>query len=163
MHLDRPLARRTDILSRDVDDDLVAYDLRHGVAHSLNATTAFVYRRADGDSSLDDIATLMASGLRWIAVVPALTGLALAAAPERYDVFVDREGVGAMVRGRDGSLSLLGKPSRFVVEQWLRADGDSRNPKDKSLRVGTHCDGAGCVARAADGRSIALDQDSLAI
>jgi competence protein ComEC len=68
-----------------------------------------------------------------------------------------------MVRGPDGNLVLLGKPSRFVVEQWLRADGDSRNPKDKSLRLGTHCDGAGCVAKTADGRSIALDQDIAAI
>jgi len=49
------------------------------------------------------------------------------------------------------------------VEQWLRADGDSRNPKDKSLGLGTHCDGAGCVAKTADGRSIALDQDIAAI
>lgn len=63
MHLDRPRARRADILWRDVDDDLVAYDTRHGVAHSLNATTAFVYRRADGYLSPADIATLMSSTL----------------------------------------------------------------------------------------------------
>ncbi|MET0427494.1 MAG: ComEC/Rec2 family competence protein [Microvirga sp.] len=109
------------------------------------------------------IVTLLASSLRWIAVVPALTGLALAATPERFDVFVDREGAGAMVRGPDGRLAILGKPSRFVMEQWLRADGDSRDPRDPSLRRGTRCDPGGCVAQAQGGRFVALDTDVAAL
>ncbi|MBM6595757.1 ComEC/Rec2 family competence protein [Microvirga pudoricolor] len=109
------------------------------------------------------IATLLVSSLRWVALIPALAGLALAAAPERFDVFIDREGAGAVVRGADGRFVLVGRPSGFVVEQWLRADGDSRDPKDKTLRMGGRCDGSGCVVETKDRLFVAFDQDIAAL
>ncbi|QFU16422.1 ComEC/Rec2 family competence protein [Microvirga thermotolerans] len=105
--------------------------------------------------------TLPASSLRWLAVLPLGAGLA-AAAPARYDAFVDREGAGAAVRGRSGALVLVGRPSSFVTEQWLRADGDSRRADDPSLREGSRCDRGGCIVEAAGRRPVAFVQDMAA-
>jgi competence protein ComEC len=46
------------------------------------------------------VLTIPASSLRWLALVPAGAGLVFAAAPHRYDIFIDRDGAGAAVRGR---------------------------------------------------------------
>jgi competence protein ComEC len=105
------------------------------------------------------VASVPASALRWLALVPAGAGLAFAATPDRYDVFIDRDGAGAAIRGKDGDLSLVGRPSDFVAEQWLRADGDARSADDGSLRQEAKCDAAGCVIAAAGGRWIAFVQD----
>jgi competence protein ComEC len=105
------------------------------------------------------ILTIPASLLCWIALVPAGIGLAFATAPDRYEIFIDREGAGAAIRGSQGQLALVGRPSDFVTEQWLRADGDARNADDASLRREARCDGAGCVVVAGDGRLIAFVQD----
>jgi competence protein ComEC len=105
------------------------------------------------------ILTIPASPLRWMALLPAGMGLAFASVPDRHDVFIDREGAGAAIRGAQGQLALVGRPSDFVTEQWLRADGDGRNVDDASLRREARCDTAGCVMVAADGRRIAFVQD----
>jgi competence protein ComEC len=108
------------------------------------------------------LVTIPVSALRWLAVLPAGAGLALAASPERYDLFVDRDGGGAAVRGANGRLVLVGRPSGFVAEQWLRADGDARAAADPSLREGVRCDRWGCVVAMRDGRALAFVQDSRA-
>jgi competence protein ComEC len=105
------------------------------------------------------ITTLMASRLRWLAVAPAALGLWLARTPERFDIYVDRAGIGAAVRGGDGRLVLVGRSSTFTAEQWLKADGDARRAGDPSLKAGARCDPLGCVAEAAGGRIVALVQD----
>ncbi|RVU17139.1 ComEC/Rec2 family competence protein [Methylobacterium oryzihabitans] len=89
---------------------------------------------------------LPASRLRWIGLVPALAGVALAAQPARFDLYVDREGGGAALRGADGRLQVLGRPPPFVLEQWLRADGDGRSRDDPGLKAGPRCDRLGRVA-----------------
>lgn len=53
---------------------------------------------------------LPVSGLRWLGLIPGLLGIALAASPVRPDLYVDREGGGAALRGADGRLVVLGKP-----------------------------------------------------
>ena len=63
------------------------------------------------------------------------------------------------VRPRTPVPSLVGRPSGFVTEQWLRADGDARNADDASLRREARCDSAGCIVVAAHGRRIAFVQD----
>jgi competence protein ComEC len=68
------------------------------------------------------VLTIPVSSLRWLALLPAGAGLALAATPHRYDVFVDRDGAGAAIRGKGGQLAIVGRPSNFVAEQWLHAD-----------------------------------------
>ncbi|WP_070999418.1 ComEC/Rec2 family competence protein [Methylobacterium sp. C1] len=106
------------------------------------------------------LATLPASRLRWLAVPPVLLGLVLAARPDRYDLYVDRQGAGAAVRGPDGRLAALGSPSGFVLEQWLKADGDGRRPAALIVRSGSgRCDRLGCTARLPDGRAVALVRD----
>ena len=64
------------------------------------------------------LVTLLASPLRWMAVVPAAAGVGLAANPPRNDLYFDRGGAGAAVRGADQRLTILGRPSSFTVEQW---------------------------------------------
>ncbi|MBB4040845.1 competence protein ComEC [Microvirga flocculans] len=103
--------------------------------------------------------TIPVSVLRWAALLPAGAGLALAATPHRYDVFVDRDGAGAAIRAADGRLALVGRPSAFVIEQWLRADGDGRQVDDAGLRQSARCDSAGCVVAAENGRHVAFVQD----
>lgn len=108
------------------------------------------------------LATIMASPLRWVGAVPAALGLWLAATPQRFDIHVDRTGVGAAVRGADGKLVLVGRSSPFTAEQWLKADGDARRAADPSLRNGVRCDPLGCVASGPQGRIVALVQDQRA-
>ncbi|HZH52241.1 MAG TPA: ComEC/Rec2 family competence protein [Microvirga sp.] len=105
------------------------------------------------------VLALPASGLRWFALLPAGIGVALAAAPDRFDVYIDREGTGAAIRNAGGKLSVVGRPSAFVTEQWLRADGDGRSPDDASLRRDARCDRTGCVVESRAGRSVAFVQD----
>ncbi|PTM43149.1 ComEC/Rec2-related protein [Bosea sp. 124] len=107
--------------------------------------------------------TLWTTRLRLLALLPLVVGVAVAAKPERPDVLIERDGSGIAVRGKDGLLVVAGKPSRFVLQQWLTADGDGRNPDDASLRQAAACDDAGCVIATRDGRSIAYARDRLAI
>lgn len=107
--------------------------------------------------------TLWTTALRFLAALPLCAGLALASDPTRPDILIERDGSGILVRGPEGRLILAGKPSRFVLTQWLRADGDSRAPDDPALREGATCDARGCVIRLKDGRSVAYTKDRIAI
>jgi competence protein ComEC len=108
-------------------------------------------------------ACLWSTKLRLLAILPLMTGVAVAAKPERPDILIERDGSGIAVRGSDDRLILAGRPSPFVIQQWLNADGDSRSPSDASLRIGAACDPLGCVIRTKDGRSIAYARERLAI
>ncbi|MCJ2026280.1 ComEC/Rec2 family competence protein [Methylobacterium sp. J-067] len=106
------------------------------------------------------VATLPASPLRRLALLPALAGLAFAALPQRQDLYIDRQGAGAALRGADGRLAVLGKPPAFVLEQWLKADGDGRRAGDLlAAPPPGRCDRLGCTARLPDGRAVALVKD----
>lgn len=107
--------------------------------------------------------TIWTTPLRYLAILPVLAGLAVASKPERPDILIERDGSGVLVRGAEGRLILAGKPSAFVLQQWLNAEGDSRKPEDASLREGAACDALGCVIRDRAGRSIAYASDRLAI
>lgn len=113
-------------------------------------------------------ATLFVSQLRRLAVIPAGIGFALAMTPERPDLYVDRNGAGAAIRGPQGSLVLLGRPSDFVTAQWLKADGDARlmgggdQEAIASLHAGVHCDPLGCTAIFREGRAAAFVTDARA-
>jgi competence protein ComEC len=102
------------------------------------------------------------SRLRLLALVPAGLGIALAASPIRYDIYIDRDGAGAAVRGKDGRLVVLGRPPGFVLEQWLKADGDGRPPEAATGAAGPRCDRIGCTLTAMDGRAVALVMDKRA-
>ncbi len=100
-------------------------------------------------------ACLLTTWLRLIAVLPLLGSLAAGAAAPRPDLYVDREAAGVALRGPEGRLTVLGRPSEFVLGQWLAADGDGRKPSDPALQAGTRCDRSGCVGRLPDGRAVA--------
>ena len=97
-----------------------------------------------------------------------------------FDIAISPSGDAVAARGEDGGLAVMGRrPSAFVVEQWLRADGDGRPPADAIAAVsGTtrakksegfapvdatiprpSCDTQGCVATLNDGRVLALVLD----
>ncbi len=99
--------------------------------------------------------------LRMSAIPFAVIGLCGAANGPTFDMAVAATGDALAVRGADGTLSVLGHhPSLFSAEQWLRADADSRDPReavDKSA-----CDRIGCVGILPDGRSVALVFDRAA-
>jgi competence protein ComEC len=110
--------------------------------------------------------TVMAAGLLWttlwttrlrvLALVPIAAGIWLAATPRRADIHIDRDGAGAAIRGVDGKLVVAGKPSRFVLAQWLTADGDGRKVDDPRLTPTEGCDAAGCVVKLASGRQVSF-------
>lgn len=106
--------------------------------------------------------TLWTTAIRWLALGPAALGLVMANAALRPDIYVDRSASGLALRGEDGQLAVLGKPSGFVLEQWLRSDGDGRPTDDPGLRNAGRCDRFGCVASLRDGRTIALVRDKRA-
>lgn len=107
--------------------------------------------------------SLWTTAWRWLAAVPLMLGVAIAGKPERPEILIERDGSGLAVRGVDGRLAIAGKPSRFVLQQWLSADGDSRSPDDLTLRAGIACDALGCVIRTADQRTVAYTRERLAI
>lgn len=104
------------------------------------------------------LVTTPTSAFRWIAVLPAGIGIAFAANPTRFDVYIDRDGSGAAIRAATGRLSLVGRPSAFVIEQWLRADGDPRPADDAGLRRDARC----CVVETGAGGHVAFVQDMAA-
>ena len=114
------------------------------------------------------MATLFVSPLRRLAVIPAGIGFALAMTPDRPDLYVDRNGAGAAIRGADGRLVLLGRPSAFVTAQWLKADGDARlmtdapEDADASLHAGVNCDPLGCTKIFVGGHAVAFVMDARA-
>jgi competence protein ComEC len=74
----------------------------------------------------------------------------------RPDVLIDPEARTVAVRGPDGKLAILNaRQGRIAAETWLAANGDTRKSNDK-LDQGFRCDGAGCVARFADGTIVAV-------
>ncbi|MHC2000921.1 ComEC/Rec2 family competence protein [Methylobacterium sp. CM6241] len=105
---------------------------------------------------------LPVSSLRWIGLAPAALGVVLATMPPRYDVYIDREGGGAAFRDGDGRLSILGSPPAFVLEQWLKADGDSRKVAAVAASPRSRCDTVGCVVELGPGRIVALVKDKRA-
>ncbi len=101
--------------------------------------------------------------LRWLAVVPAGAGIALAATPPQPDIYIARDGGGALVRTASNELVIMGKPGRFTVIQWLRAAGDARAPEDPALIRAQMCDPQGCTAKLKDGKIIAFVRAQAAV
>ncbi|MGJ3265568.1 MAG: ComEC/Rec2 family competence protein [Salinarimonas sp.] len=106
--------------------------------------------------------TLCVSALRLLALPIAAAGLLAAADPVRPDLYVDRDGRGAALRGADGRLVVLGDPGDFVLTQWLEADGDARAADDPGLAAGVACDRVGCVAPLAGVGAVALVREPVA-
>ena len=100
---------------------------------------------------------LWRAGWRYLAIMPLALALILAPHHRRPDLLVSESGTMAAIRMPDGRLALLGRNvDRFVAAQWLRADGDDRDPGKARLDPASHCDSRGCALRLPAGPRIAL-------
>ncbi len=100
---------------------------------------------------------LLRTPLRWSGGIAVVLASLWALATPSPDIFVAADGRVVAARGNDGRLAVIKTGSdSFAIREWLAADGDARAPGDRSLHEGTKCDAAGCVARLADGRFLAL-------
>ncbi|MGL4441583.1 MAG: ComEC/Rec2 family competence protein, partial [Bosea sp. (in: a-proteobacteria)] len=109
------------------------------------------------------LATLFSTWLRVLAILPLAIGVTSAGSPQRADVFIDREAAGVAARSTGGRLAVMGRPGSFVLEQWLKADGDNRKPDDVSVRQGAACDEGGCIVILPGGKSVAWSRDPVSI
>ena len=82
---------------------------------------------------------LTAGGFLWLALwrerwrlvglVPMALAVPVALTAPHPDVLIDDRGITVAVRGADGRYAIVnGKGETFVVDNWLRADGDGREP-----------------------------------
>jgi hypothetical protein len=55
----KPVARTSEIVILEVENETLVYDLRVKEAHCLNETAAFVWKNCDGRNSVTDISQLM--------------------------------------------------------------------------------------------------------
>ncbi len=53
--------RRSDVIFRVVDGEVVILDRRHDTVHRLNATASFVWEHCDGNRTAEEIADLLAA------------------------------------------------------------------------------------------------------
>jgi competence protein ComEC len=107
--------------------------------------------------------TLLTTWLRALAVLPLALGVVFAANPQRADIFIDREAAGVAARSANGRFAIMGRPGSFVLEQWLKADGDNRKPDDVSVRQGAACDSTGCTVTLPGGKTVAWSRDAVSI
>jgi competence protein ComEC len=108
---------------------------------------------------------LLRTPLRWSGAALAVIAALWALATPQPDLLISADGRTAALRGPSGRLSVLHKGrDTFALKDWLAADADPRDVKDKSLSEAVRCDPAGCVGRLADGRlvSYALAADAFA-
>lgn len=53
------LARKRELIVKELTDEVLVYDLSDNRAHSLNHTAAFVWKHCDGEKTVPEIASLM--------------------------------------------------------------------------------------------------------
>jgi competence protein ComEC len=87
---------------------------------------------------------------RWRYAGLGLFALGLAATAWRSppDILVEGQGrIIAIRNAQDGGLAApKSRKGRYALEQWLKADGDSREPKDAAAGKGFQCDLSACLA-----------------
>ena len=100
---------------------------------------------------------------RWGGIVALPVSVVLIISADRPDIFIDPGGETVAVRSETGRLVVIGAmENRFVVENWLRADADTRTVSDK-LQDGARCDDVGCVVEAPLVGLIAIASDPSAL
>jgi hypothetical protein len=58
-----PLARNADLVTEEIDGELLVFDELEQVAFRLNASAAFVWRHCDGERSIADLVALLSAEL----------------------------------------------------------------------------------------------------
>ncbi len=86
----------------------------------------------------------------------ASLGLLMAGSAPRPDLLVGRDGKLLAVRTQDDTLSVTGgKKASYSLEQWLSADGDSRDPVLALKGDNFKCDELACIAKV-KGKTVAF-------
>jgi competence protein ComEC len=100
---------------------------------------------------------LLRSPLRWTGAALVALCIIVAWTTPRADILVSADVGMVAVRDAGGTLRVMARRrDGFALREWLAADGDVRTDQDDTLSEGIRCDQAGCVARMADGRAVAL-------
>jgi Coenzyme PQQ synthesis protein D (PqqD) len=63
----RPKARRDELLSESIEDELLVYDETVHQGHSLNRVAAAIWRRCDGETSVPELSRLVTAELGTVA------------------------------------------------------------------------------------------------
>ena len=71
----KPHARKEGLVVKELPDELLVYDLERHRAHCLNPTAALVWKHSDGQTSVEEIATLLHAELEAHALFNNLTWL----------------------------------------------------------------------------------------
>jgi hypothetical protein len=107
MHLPKlPRARRDDLLTTNLDDEVVVYDPERKQAHSLNRVAVAVWHHSDGTQTIEDLQRL-ASDEIGTPVPPEAVWLALRKL-ERAHLLLDKVGGSPLTRRE-----MLGKSARY--------------------------------------------------
>ena len=103
------------------------------------------------------VIALLKTLLRWSGAVLAALAVIWAARIPVPDVFIADDARTFAVRGADGRLAFHHTGGdTFAIKEWLAADADGRDPKDRRLGEGISCDTSGCIGRLADGAVVAF-------
>ena len=98
---------------------------------------------------------------RWLGLVPLVfaAGQGFLFKAERYDLLVSREGSMIALRDVDGRLYPSSRTGLWTLEQWLRADGDQRNPWRVYDRRKFSCTKVGCISAMENRPKVLLLRD----
>jgi len=101
--------------------------------------------------------------VRWLGLVPAIVGVALAVFAPLPQMLVASDAQTIAVRGADGQLHFMRKPKdKFTAREWLWRDGDGRDIADAVGMPGLKCDGVGCVVKRGVTIAASLKPEALA-
>lgn len=94
---------------------------------------------------------LWQSRLRFFGIAMIASGLVFALTTKRPDILIARNGKMIAIRMADGRLALPpGSRATYSATQWLRDDGDGRDPAEVSAKSPFTCDETGCIAQVKD-------------
>jgi len=101
---------------------------------------------------------LLRTPLRLSGISLVMAALLLALRTPAPDVLVAGDGRTFAVRGADGRLAFHHTGGdTFATREWLAADADARDAKDRTLGNGIACDPSGCIGKLGDGALVAYD------
>lgn len=64
--MNMPIARKANLVVRELENEVLLYDLSTHKAYSLNQTSALVYQLCDGTNSVSDVSALMSRELKTV-------------------------------------------------------------------------------------------------
>ena len=138
-----PLARTDALVIKELQDEVLVYDLQRHKAHCLNSTAAYVWKRCDGKFTVPDMTRLLEKELK-TPVKDEVVWLAL----QQLDKFHLLQGRGTVASGRPGLSRRELMRSIGVTALLLPAIISITAPPAAQAQSGGKPDGAGCESGA---------------